>query len=100
MSRHSKAVQLLRALQRMLPDANFRVIHERPWHSLTFTGTQICLSALLVDTSAEHTQLFMHHLPDHEFDLSGQLVADIAVTETCFAAGQNSLVIDALLLDD
>jgi len=89
----------MRALHPMLPEAKFRIIHERPWHSLTFAGTQICISAMGVDTSAETAQHFMQYIPDHEFDLSGQLVADIAVTETCFMEGQPCLVIDALLLD-
>ena len=100
MSRHSNASRLLRALQPMLPEASFRIIHERPWHSLTFAGTQICISVLVADSSMENAQHFMQYLPDHEFNLSGTLVADIAVTETCCDTGQQGLVIDALVLDD
>lgn len=100
MRRHSNAGRLLRALQPMLPEASFRIIQERPWHSLTFAGTQICISAMLVEASAENVQHFMQYLPEHEFNLSGTLVADIAVTKTCWDTGQQSIVIDALVLDD
>ena len=100
MSRHSKAGRLLRALGTMLPQATFRIIHEKPWHSLTFAGTQICICARLNDAWGEAVHQFVQDLPDYEFDLSSQLLADIAVTEKCFAAGQHSLVIDALVLED
>lgn len=100
MSRHFKAGRLLRALQPMLPEASFRIIHERPWHSLTFAGTQICISVQFAGVPADSVEHFMQRLPDHEFDLSGQLVADIAVTEACLVTGEQSLVIHALVLDD
>lgn len=99
MSRHSKAGQLLRALQLMLPEATLRIVQETPWHSLTFAGTQICICAGLQDARGENAQQFAKDLPDHEFELSSQLVADIAVTEARFDTGQHSLVIDALILD-
>jgi hypothetical protein len=39
-------------------------------------------------------------LPEHRFDLKGQLVADIAVILTGFSPSENQFIIDALLLDD
>jgi hypothetical protein len=93
--------QLLRALQQILPDAELSVIHERRWHSLTFSGVQICIAGILcgcdhVDTATRLAQI----LPEHEFDVKGQLVADIAVVKTVSGTTQSRLMIDALLLDD
>jgi hypothetical protein len=92
---------LLRALRHLLPDAILSVTHERPWCSLTFTGTQLCLSAVIVgeshhDVAAEYVQI----LPDYEFKLGGQLVADIAVSEHVTDNETSCLVIYALILDN
>lgn len=100
MIERSSAVRLLRALQRLLPEASFGILSERPWHSLTFSGHQMCISARLNGPPAENVQRFTKGLPNHEFCLPGQLVADIAVTERCFVAGEHSLMIEALVLDD
>jgi hypothetical protein len=95
------AAALLRALRHLLPDAILSVTHERPWCSLTFTGTQLCLSAVIVgeshhEVAAEYVQI----LPDHEFTLGRQLVADIAVSEHVTDMAESCLVIHALLLND
>ena len=75
-------------------------MHERPWHSLTFSGAQICLSVALPITAAEQRSAVAQLLEDHEFSLPSQLVADIAITETAIFDGQYRLIIDALLLED
>ena len=88
------------ALRAMFPAADISILHERPWHSLTFSGAQICLSVALPITAAEQRSAFAQLLEDHEFSLSSQLVADIAITETAILGGQYRLIIDALVLED
>ena len=91
---------LVRALQALMPQARIAILHERPWHSLTFNGAQICLSVALPVTAAEQRSAVAQLLDDHEFSLPSQLVADIAITETAIFDGQYRLIIDALLLED
>lgn len=101
MSCLTKSGGLLRELRRLLPEATLSVIHERPWHSLTFTGAQVCISVMLQSEKLpDFGHRFAQELPEYEFSLRDQLVADIAVIE--MAAGENPtrLMIDALLLDD
>lgn len=55
---------------------------ERPWASATFSGTRH--TAALSFTGAEAVEAAEHFiaaLPDHEFAIPGQLVADAAVIE-------------------
>ena len=95
------AVPLWRALRGILPDAEIRVIHERPWHSLTFFGAQICLSvALRGNNHASRAAAFDRTLPTREFHLRGQLVADIAVIERSGSDNETRMLIDALVLED
>jgi hypothetical protein len=96
----SLARSLVRALQALMPQASIAILHERPWHSLTFSGAQICLSVALPITAAEERSGVAQLLDDHEFSLPSQLVADIAITETVIFDGQFRLIIDALLLED
>jgi hypothetical protein len=91
---------LVRALHALMPQARITILHERPWHSLTFCGAQICLSVALPITVAEQRSALAKLLEDHEFSLPRQLVADIAITETAIMGGQYRLIIDALLLED
>ena len=101
MSNSGKARGMLRALRQLLPDATMSVIHERPWHSLTFSGVQVFISAILHSGyNAEFVTRITQTLPEHEFELSGQLVADIAVIEMASVENPGRLMIDALLLDD
>ncbi len=96
----SLARSLVRALHALMPQASISILHERPWHSLTFSGAQICLSVALPVTAAEPPSAVAQLLEDHEFSLPSQLVADIAITETAIFDGQYRLIIDALLLED
>lgn len=100
MTDQSSSRGLVRALQALLPQASITILHERPWHSLTFSGAQICLSVALPITAAEQRSAVAQLLEDHEFSLPSQLVADIAITETAIFDGQYRLIIDALLLED
>jgi len=100
MTRKTPSRSLVRALQALTPQASITILHERPWHSLTFSGAQICLSVALPITAAEQRSAFAQLLEDHEFSLPSQLVADIAITEAAILGGQYRLIIDALLLED
>lgn len=56
---------------------------EKPWASVTFAGTRHSLSLLFAGAEAvEAGEHFIAALPDHEFAIPGQLVADAGVTET------------------
>lgn len=100
MTRHTKARNLARAVQSLMPEADICILHERPWHSLTFCGAQICLAAQLPENVEKQLASLAHLLENHEFALPGQMVADIAVTETAIFDGKYRLIIDVLLLDD
>lgn len=101
MSEGSKSNALCRALRKMMPKATVSLIHERPWHSLTFCGVQICICLVLsVDDHADVVARFAMELPTRDFDLPKHIVADIAVTEAATSESQSRLIIDALLLDD
>lgn len=92
---------LLRALRTLAPAADIRVIHERPWHSLTFSGAQICLSMQVAHpTTQDFVRKLSTILSEHEFHVPGHIVADIAATQVVVADGAHCLIIDALLLDD
>jgi hypothetical protein len=55
---------------------------ETRWASVTFTGARHRLELLFDGAEAiEAAERFIAFLPEHEFDILGQLVADAAVTE-------------------
>ncbi len=54
---------------------------EKSWASITFAGTRHRLELVFEGAEAiEAAELFIAFLPEHEFDIPGQLVADAAVT--------------------
>lgn len=101
MSNGISAGALLSALRQLLPQSTLSIMHQRPWHSLTFTGAQLRVSAILSapDCTAIADRV-AKNLPDHEFNIRGQIVADIAVTDQMVTADATILTIDALLLED
>lgn len=55
---------------------------ERPWASATFSGTRHTAALSFTGSEAvEAAEHFIALLPDHEFAIAGQLVADAAVIE-------------------
>ena len=100
MTAQTPSRSLVRALQALMPQASIAILHERPWHSLTFSGAQICLSVALPITAVEQRSALAQSLEDHEFSLPSQLVADIAITKAAILGGQYRLIIDALVLED
>lgn len=108
MSMRTPSRALCNALRALFPAADISILHERPWHSLTFCGTQLCLSVHMQDgTWRGDVEKLSQLLSEHEFDLPRQIVADIAVTgavtgpvtQAVMAKGAACLIIDALLLD-
>lgn len=77
---------------------------EHSWASATFAGTKHCVELAFTGAEAlEAAESLIAALPDHEFDLPGQLVADACVV-TCEQAmlpqPRMVLEIEVLLLDD
>ncbi len=77
---------------------------ERPWASVTFSGTRQSLQLLFAGTAgAEAAERFIEALPEHEFAIPGKLVADaviVAVTQETLPEPQITLEAELLLLDD
>ncbi|MFM6930993.1 MAG: hypothetical protein ACKOUT_01970 [Novosphingobium sp.] len=77
---------------------------ERPWASATFSGTRH--TAALSFTGGEAVEAAEHliaALPDHEFHIPGQLVADAAVVEArldMLPVPTFVIEVELLLLDD
>lgn len=91
----------MNVLRHLLPGSTLSILHEQPWHSLTFSGIRISISAALpLSHCADAVNRFAVELLDHEFDITGQLVADIDVANDVSGDGQRRLVVDALLLED
>ncbi len=56
---------------------------EKPWASITFAGTRHRLAILFSGEEAvEAGEIFIAELPEHEFAIPGQLVADATVSGT------------------
>ncbi|MFN2101166.1 hypothetical protein [Altererythrobacter sp. MF3-039] len=55
---------------------------EKAWASITFAGTRHTVALLFAgDEAVEAGERFVAALPDHEFAIPGQLVADAGVSE-------------------
>ena len=88
MSRRTKTRALLQALRTLIPTADVSVLHERPWHNLTTCGAAIGLCVAVIDVKIlGDAEKLSQKLPEHEFVLPGQIVADIAVTRAVVAEG-------------
>ncbi|MBX7540172.1 hypothetical protein [Qipengyuania sphaerica] len=77
---------------------------ERAWASITFAGTRHSLSILFAgDEAVEAGERFVATLPDHEFAIPGQLVADAGVVEVEHRLSPSPRLVvqcDLLLLED
>ena len=81
--RRTPGEQLLQALDTLAEGKGRMVRHsERNWASITFAGTRHRVEYLFEGEEAiEAGECFIAFLPEHEFTVPGQLVADAAVTE-------------------
>jgi hypothetical protein len=76
---------------------------ERQWASVTFAGSRHRLELLFEGSDAVKAgERFIAFLPEHEFDIPGQLIADAAVTEveSQTAPPRLRVACELLLLDE
>jgi hypothetical protein len=91
---------LIEALYAICPDAEFLVTQQKPWRSITFAGTELCLSAnIAAENHLDVAAKFAGLLSEHDFQLGDELVADIAVVDSVTGHGKTRLIIHALLLE-
>ena len=78
--------------------------HERSWASITFSGTRHALTLLFTGTEAVAAgERFIDALPDHEFAIPSQLVADATVTSVANAllpTPRMEVQVEVLMLED
>ncbi|MCJ2177914.1 hypothetical protein [Novosphingobium album (ex Hu et al. 2023)] len=86
------------------PRAEFLHHAERPWSSTTFSGSRHTVTLVFSGADGmQQGQAYVCALPDHEFTISGQLVADAAITSVTRAttpASRMTVEAELLLLDD
>ena len=77
---------------------------ERPWSSATFAGTRHSVALLFEGEAAmARAEHFIEALPEHEFEIVGQLVADAAVIEVkldMLPSPRFEIEVELLLLED
>lgn len=98
-------LQLLNTLLMLAgPRAELLSHSEKPWASVTFSGTRHTVALLFPgEDGVMAAEEFIAALPDHEFEIRSKLVADAAVVSVEQTAGPSpSMTIEAelLLLDD
>ena len=81
--RRSKGERLIEALQELAQGhASIARHSETSWASITFAGTRHRVELAFEGADAvDAGECFIAFLPEHEFALPGQLVADAAVVE-------------------
>ena len=104
-TRRSPWMQLLSALMGLAGGRAELIRHaERPWASVTFAGSRH--TVLLAFTGSEAVaagEAFIAALPDHEFTIPRQLVADAAVLaleQVMLPEPRIEVEIEVLLLED
>ena len=77
---------------------------EKTWASITFAGTRHSVALLFAGEDAvEAGERFVATLPDHEFAIPGQLVADAGIVEVEHRLSPSPRMVvqcDLLLLED
>lgn len=102
--RRSKGERLIAALQDLAQGRADVARHaETSWASITFAGTRHRIELLFEGAKeVEAGECFIAFLPEHEFALPGQLVADAAVVEVDHRLDppMMKVVCELLLLDE
>ena len=105
-NRHRQPSDTLRRALLDLADHKATIIEhkERSWASITFAGTRHQLDLLFEGAEAvEAGERFIANLPEHLFDMPGQLVADAAVISVDHQLGAEprmQVCTEVLLLED
>jgi len=77
---------------------------ERPWASITFSGTRHTIALAFTGPAAiAAAERVIDALPDHEFDIPGHIVADAQVREVShqhLPEHKLAMEVDILLLED
>ena len=77
---------------------------ERPWASATFAGTRHVIALSFPgEEGAAAAEAFMEALPEHEFAIPGQMVADAAIAAVEHDVGPSphlTVEIEMLLLEE
>jgi hypothetical protein len=77
---------------------------EAPWASLSFSGTRHTVTLKFTGGEAiAYAEAFIAELPEHEFALAGQIVADAAIVWTERVAGPDlstTVTVELLLLEE
>ena len=99
------SLRLLEAMLMLAGEKAELMCHaERPWASATFSGTRHTFTLSFAgEDGVAAAEAFIATLPDHEFIISGRLVADAGVSEvTQMTLPQPMMMVEAdiLLLDD
>jgi hypothetical protein len=101
MRARSRCGRLADALRVLLPGSEIDQIRETDWHSATFAGVRCEIDMRLSgENAANRAREFRDRLPDHEFNLPRNIVADIAVLQITELGPQITLSLEALLLGD
>ena len=88
---------LVRSLKATLPDAEFTLLSERDWCSMTFAGQQIVVECTTLED--QRIDAWVTTLPERKFSIPNLLVADIAVTSLKNDNGRYAILIEALVID-
>ena len=73
---------LLEQISALVGPSHVKMIRERPWASITFSGTRHYVTIRqAVQESATLPPSFAEQLSEHEFDLPGHFVADMLFDE-------------------
>ena len=101
----SPSIQLLDAVMRLAgPQADLLRHAERPWASATFQGTRHTIAMCFAGPEGQTAgEAFIDALPEHEFSIARQIVADAAVSEvdlTLQPQPRLTVEVDMLLLED
>ena len=99
--RRTPSDRLREALLNLAQGSGQLLTHEEtPWSSITFNGTRHEIALEFIGPeAADIGENFMADLPEHEFTIPGQLVADASVREVDHRFGaQERLVVTCVLL--
>ena len=104
-ARRGPGVQLISALMTLAGGCAELIRHsEHPWASVTFSGSRhIVLLAFTGSEAVAVGELFIAALPDHEFTIPRQLVADAAILtleHVMLPAPRLEVEVEILLLED